>query len=75
VFTRWRHVIAELLISDGVSAERARQLAVLVLSSFEGALVLARASRDLEPLESVHTQLRSLIIAETPSARTNREPR
>lgn len=75
VFARWRHVIAELLTSDGVSAERARQLAVLVLSSFEGALVLARASRDLEPLDTVHTQLRSLIVAETPSARTNRDPR
>lgn len=74
VFARWRQVIAELLTADGVSAARARELAVLVLSSFEGALVIARAGRDLEPVEAVHAQLRSLIVSETPSARTNREP-
>ena len=74
VFARWRQVIAELLTADGVSAARSRELAVLVLSSFEGALVIARAGRDLEPVEAVHAQLRSLIVTETPSARTNREP-
>ena len=74
VFARWRQIIAELLTADGVSAARARELAVLVLSSFEGALVIARAGRDLEPVEAVHAQLRSLIVTETPSARTNREP-
>lgn len=75
VFARWRQIIAELLTADGVSAARARELAVLVLSSFEGALVIARAGRDLEPVEAVHAQLRSLIVTETPSARTNRESR
>ena len=75
VFARWRQVIAELLTADGVSAARARELAVLVLSSFEGALVIARAGRDIEPVEAVHAQLRSLIVSETPSARTNRESR
>ncbi len=75
VFARWRQVIAELLTADGVSAARARELAVLVLSSFEGALVIARAGRDIEPVEAVHAQLRSLIVTETPSARTNRESR
>ena len=58
VFARWRQIIAELLTADGVSAARARELAVLVLSSFEGALVIARAGRDLEPVEAVHAQLR-----------------
>ncbi len=75
VFARWRQIIAELLTADGVSAARARELAVLVLSSFEGALVIARAGRDIEPVEAVHAQLRSLIVTETPSARTNRESR
>ncbi len=75
VFARWRQVIAELLTADGVSAARSRELAVLVLSSFEGALVIARAGRDIEPVEAVHAQLRSLIVTETPSARTNRESR
>ena len=64
VFGRWQSLLAELLIADGVPATRARRTAVMVLSSFEGALVLARAARDLEPLDVVHAQLRSLITAE-----------
>jgi AcrR family transcriptional regulator len=63
-FARWRAEIKQRLISDGVPAERAGALAMLVLSSFEGAIVIARASRDLEPLDTVHAQLRSLLCAE-----------
>lgn len=63
-FTRWQDALAARLTSDGIPAERARSLAVLVLSSFEGAIVLARATRDLSPLDAVHQQLRSLIEAE-----------
>lgn len=74
-FARWREVIERRLITDGVPEQRAGALAMLVLSSFEGAVVIARASRDLEPLNTVHAQLRSLISAETrPSAR-KRSPR
>ena len=64
-FARWRDVIRQRLIADGVPAQQAGALALLVLSSFEGALVIARASRDLEPLDTVHVQLRSLIGAQT----------
>lgn len=64
-FTRWRDVISQRLVDDGMSADAAPALATLVLSSFEGAIVLARASRDLEPLNLVHSQLRSLIGAQT----------
>ena len=63
-FRRWQSLIAELLIVDGVPPVRAPGVAVMVLSSFEGALVLARATRALEPLDLVHAQLRSLITAE-----------
>jgi AcrR family transcriptional regulator len=74
-FARWREVIAQRLTADGVPAGRADELAVLVLSSFEGAIVLARAARDLEPLERVHTQLRSLIGSESQSTGRKRAPR
>lgn len=63
-FTRWREVIAQRLVDDGVAAGDAAALATLVLASFEGAIVLARASRDLEPLNLVEAQLRSLISAQ-----------
>ncbi len=64
-FARWRDAISQRLISDGMAADAALAVATLVLSSFEGAIVLARASRDLEPLDLVHSQLRSLIDAQT----------
>lgn len=64
-FARWRDVISQLLVADGMSADAALAVATLVLSSFEGAVVLARASRDLEPLNLVHSQLRSLTGAQT----------
>ncbi len=74
-FARWRKVIRQRLIADGVPAQQAGALALLVLSSFEGALVIARASRDLEPLDTVHAQLRLLIGAPTPSTGRKRTPR
>ncbi|MDA2890710.1 TetR/AcrR family transcriptional regulator [Mycolicibacterium sp. BiH015] len=63
-FARWRDAISQRLIADGMAGDAARAAATLVLSSFEGAIVLARASRDLEPLDLVHSQLRSLIDAQ-----------
>ncbi len=68
-FTRWRDVIAQLLVSDGIPNKDAAALATLVLSSFEGAIVIARATRDLEALEVVQAQLRSLIAAQTPAGK------
>lgn len=69
-FTRWQDVIAQRLTVDGVAERDAAALAMLVLSAFEGAIVVARASRDVEPLDLVGAQLRSLISAKiTPAAR------
>ena len=51
-------------MAEGVSAARAGELAVLVIASIEGALVMARARRDTEPLDNVHRQLRTLLRAE-----------
>lgn len=63
-FARWREVIGQRLRADGIAAKNADALAMLVLTSFEGAIVVARAARDVEPLDLVHTQLRSLIAAQ-----------
>lgn len=64
-FARWRDVIAQRLVADGMARDAASALATLVLSSFEGAIVIARASRDLEALDVVAAQLRSLIGTQT----------
>jgi AcrR family transcriptional regulator len=64
-FARWTDLIAAQLISDGVSKERAAELAMLTTTSFEGAIVVSRASRNIKALDLVHDQLRALVLAET----------
>ncbi|PXX11259.1 TetR/AcrR family transcriptional regulator [Mycolicibacterium moriokaense] len=64
VFARWTDLIAARLVIDGVSATRAEELAMLSTTAIEGAIVVARASRDLKPLDLVHGQLRDLLQAE-----------
>lgn len=64
-FSKWTDLIAARLISDGVSKERATELAMLTTTSFEGAIVVSRASRNIKALDLVHGQLRALVLAET----------
>ena len=51
VFSSWVEAAAERLAAAGLPRERSRQLAISMLASLEGALVLARALRSTEPLE------------------------
>jgi hypothetical protein len=37
---------------------------MLSTTAIEGAIIVARASRDLKPLDVVHGQLRELLLAE-----------
>jgi hypothetical protein len=70
-FARWTDLIAQRLVADGVSAPRADELAMLSTTAIEGAIVVARASRDLKPLDLVHGQLCDLLQAEL----SERKPR
>ncbi|ULE32346.1 TetR/AcrR family transcriptional regulator [Mycobacterium sp. IDR2000157661] len=65
-FERWNSAIAERLRHDGVAAERADDLALFITASVEGAIVVARAARSTAPLDSVHNQLRTLVVAALP---------
>lgn len=62
-FTRWNDLIAQRLIADGIADDRAEDLAVMATAALEGAIVLARAARDVKPLDIVHRQLRALLQA------------
>lgn len=64
-FSKWTDLITTRLVSDGISEERAAELAMLTTASIEGAIVVARASRDVKALDLVHGQLRALVLAET----------
>ena len=68
-FARWNGLIAQRLVADGLSAARAEELAMLTTTSIEGAIVVARASRDVKPLDVVHGQLRALLQAEEPEGK------
>jgi AcrR family transcriptional regulator len=63
-FGRWTELIAQRLIADGVPADHAEELAMLTTTSIEGAIVVARATRDVKPLDIIHGQLRALLAAE-----------
>ncbi|MGV0717576.1 TetR/AcrR family transcriptional regulator [Mycolicibacterium sp. XJ662] len=69
-FARWTDLIAAQLVADGVPAKRAKELAMLVITTFEGAIVVARASRDVTPLDLVHGQLRALLQAAIPERKS-----
>ena len=62
-FDRWNDLIAQRLVADGIPAKRAKDRAVLMTAALEGAIVLARAARDIAPLDVVHRQLRGLLEA------------
>jgi AcrR family transcriptional regulator len=68
-FTCWTDLIAQRLSDDGVAADRAAELSMFVTAAVEGAVVIARATRDVGPLDSTHRQLRVLLQAEERSPR------
>jgi AcrR family transcriptional regulator len=64
-FQRWIARITARLCDDGVPVERAEELATLITTSVEGAVLVARTTRDVKPLELVHRQLRERLTAAT----------
>lgn len=74
-FARWTDLIAQRLVADGVTKSRADELAMLSTTAIEGAIVVARASRDLKPLDVVHGQLRDLLQAELPERKPRNDRR
>ncbi|KOV61988.1 TetR/AcrR family transcriptional regulator [Streptomyces sp. MMG1121] len=65
-FTTWRSPLAEALTGMGVPAPRAEALATLMISTLEGALLLARAEKDVRPLRTVLAELGPLLDAAVP---------
>lgn len=59
-FDTWRDLIAGKLVRDGAAPQRARSVAVLVISALEGALIVARTERDPAALDTVVDELNVL---------------
>ncbi|MFF7145065.1 TetR/AcrR family transcriptional regulator [Streptomyces nodosus] len=62
-FARWTRPVAEALTDMGIPAARAEPLATLMISALEGALLIARAERDVRALTTVATELGPLLDA------------
>jgi AcrR family transcriptional regulator len=64
-FARWTDLIRTRLELDGVPSAQSEELAMLILTAFEGAIVVARAGRDVAPLDLVHRRLQALLETAT----------
>jgi TetR/AcrR family transcriptional repressor of lmrAB and yxaGH operons len=67
VFRSWRERLAGLLREGGLGEADADGLATMMLAAAEGAVILARAGRSMEPLDVVHAQLRRLAASYLPA--------
>lgn len=59
--TRWEEAIVAALLRMGIPTRRGRRLATLMLSSLEGAILLARLHRSVQPLTTVAAELGPLL--------------
>jgi TetR/AcrR family transcriptional repressor of lmrAB and yxaGH operons len=62
----WQRVLVEGLGSAGVERERAKPLATVIVCGLEGGLILARARRDIAPLDAVAEELGSMVRSALP---------
>lgn len=62
-FSDWQKPLVDALVETGIAKRRAPALAVLIISVLEGAIVLARVSRDITPLDVVNAEIGPLLDA------------
>lgn len=71
IFRNWRHRLAEVLTTAGLTQGDASRFAALLIAATEGGVVMSRAERSLDPFELVaadlHARAMSLSDATTPS--------
>ena len=62
----WQQVLVEGLDSSGIERGRAESLATVIVCGLEGGLILARARRDIAPLDAVAEELASMVQSALP---------
>jgi len=72
-FATWTGPVARALTDMGVPRERSAPLATLMISTLEGAILMARAERDVRPLTTVARELGPLLDAAAGRERTRRK--
>ncbi|MBE8518258.1 TetR/AcrR family transcriptional regulator [Amycolatopsis sp. H6(2020)] len=63
-YASWHGILSGYLAGQDLSAERADELATIVLAAIEGGLLLARTRRDLAPLRAVAAHLHTTLDRE-----------
>lgn len=63
IYDSWRIPFSEALRGAGLTEQRAQSLSYMILSALEGAIVLSRTSRSIEPLEAMAEEMSNLIGA------------
>ncbi len=72
IFRKWRLHLSCMLQQGGVAAPRADALATMLIAGGEGAVLLARAERSIEPFEQTERMLVELIAEEAGAKRRTR---
>ena len=67
-FEEWIGLLRDAFAKAGIAKQRAEALALLTQSSFEGALLIARAYRDSSPVLTVAGEVEAMVAAATPRA-------
>lgn len=58
-FSEWRSLLADAFVEAGLPPTEAGSMATLFIAAIEGAIVLARAQRSIEPLTEVAGELQT----------------
>lgn len=64
VFAGWLDAATERFRRAGIEADRARQLAVVLVAALEGGFLLSRVARDTEPMEAIGRCMAQLVADE-----------
>src|SRR5215470_7624176 len=75
VFDSWIQAAADRLATSGLTPGQARSLAISMLASLEGAFVLARALRSIEPLHIAGATATAAVREVMAAQRPGRHPR
>ncbi|TGM10178.1 TetR/AcrR family transcriptional regulator [Leptospira barantonii] len=66
-YLKWQNLLSTLLQKSGMEESKVEPVSILLLAAVEGALVLCRAHRSIEPLEAVRTQLEGILSVLIPA--------
>jgi AcrR family transcriptional regulator len=61
IFRHWRDALTHAFVSDGFDEADAASLAITCIAALEGAVVLCRSTRSVDPLNDVAEQIEFLI--------------